>query len=92
MISFAHLIEDITLRSTPEKEQAKGRAEDFLKRYLGINLSDYDFHEEKATRYEQRTDYSFSWEKKGVYIPWKKDQGGAKLLVGATISGDEVRK
>jgi hypothetical protein len=92
VISFAHLIEDITLRSTPEKEQAKGRAEDFLKRYLGINLSDYDFHEEKATRYEQRTDYSFSWEKKGVYIPWKKDQGGAKLLVGATISGDEVRK
>ncbi len=92
VLSFTHLIEDIALRQNPEKEIARRQAEDFLRDSLGIKLEEYDFHEEKVTRFEKRTDYSFSWEKKGVYIPWKNDQGGAKLLVGATVSGDEIRK
>ncbi|GAG43672.1 unnamed protein product, partial [marine sediment metagenome] len=48
-----------------------------------------DLHSEKAEKLENRVDYTFAWEKKGVYVPW--EEGGAKLLVGATISGKEVR-
>lgn len=92
ILNFSHLIEDIEPRETIQKEAARTRAEEFLKKTYGLNLDDYDFHEEKIKRYEQRIDYSFSWEKKGVYIPWRKDEGGAKLLIGATISGNEVRE
>jgi len=92
ILLFRHFIEDIEPRQSFEKEAARARAEDFLKNNCGLNLKDYDFHEEKAKRYEGRLDYSFSWEKKGVYIPWRKDQGGAKLLIGATVSGNEIRE
>lgn len=92
ILNFKHLIEDIESREAILKETAKLKAEKFLKNTYGLNLNEYDFHEEKAKRYERRIDYSFSWEKKGVYIPWRKDEGGAKLLIGATVSGNEIRE
>ena len=92
ILSFEHLIEDAQPREVLEKNLAKEKAEGFLKNTYGFNLSDYEFHEEKIKRYDSRIDYSFSWEKKGVYIPWDKDQGIAKLLIGATVSGLEVRR
>lgn len=92
ILNFIHLIEDIEPREIIAKNEARKKAEEFLKNKLGLDLRDYDFHEEKAKRYEKRMDYSFSWEKKGVYIPWQKEEGGAKLLIGATISGNEVRE
>jgi membrane protease YdiL (CAAX protease family) len=92
ILHFEHKIEDVEPRNTLEKEAARLKAQDFLKDAYGLNLADYDFHEEKAERYDQRTDYLFSWEKRGVYIPWKKDSGGAKLLCGATVSGNEIRE
>lgn len=92
ILSFHHLIEDTEPRETLEKEIARIKAEEFLKNNCGLNLTDYDFHEEKVKRYDKRLDYSFSWEKKGVYIPWKEKQGGAKLLAGVTVSGQEIRQ
>jgi membrane protease YdiL (CAAX protease family) len=92
ILYFNHLIEDIAARETLPKDVAKKKAEDFLTAACGINLGDYDFHEEKVTRYDKRTDYSFSWEKKGVFVPWKKGLGGAKFLSGVTVSGTEIRE
>jgi len=92
VIGFTHLIEDTVSRPLLDKERARDAAEDFFKRAYGVNFDDYLFHEEKIKRFENRTDYNFSWEKKGVYIPWKKDEGGAKLLIGATVSGEEIRR
>jgi hypothetical protein len=92
IINFQHLIEDIEPRVTPEEETAKKKAEEFLQKNFGLNFSDYRFNEEKIKRYDNRIDYSFSWEKKEVYIQWKKGEGGAKLLTGATVSGNEIRE
>ncbi len=92
IISFRHLIEDIQPRETLDKEVAKKKAGEFLTAYCGIDLNDYDFHEEKVKRLDKRTDYSFSWEKKGAFVPWKKGQGEAKLLSGVTVSGQEIRE
>lgn len=92
VLSYSHYIDDIASRDTGEKDAARQEAAGFLKEFFKADLEDYDFHEEKAKRFEGRTDYSFSWAKKNVYIPWKKDQGGAKLLIGATVSGQEVRE
>lgn len=88
VLEYNHFIEDVAVAPAIEKDSARKQAEDFFKNTSGINMDEYDFHEESARRYDKRTDYSFSWEKKGVYIPWKKDEGGAKLLIGATISGN----
>ncbi|MFH1354696.1 MAG: CPBP family intramembrane glutamic endopeptidase [Candidatus Omnitrophota bacterium] len=91
ILSFVHLIEDIAERKSEDQEIAKRRARRFLEAKFATNLDEYDFHEVKVTRLEKRTDYSFSWEHKDVYIPWQEDEGGAKLLIGAMVSGDEIR-
>jgi len=88
---FEHSIDDIESRPDTGKEDARIIAEDFLKANCGLNPRDYAFNEEKTKKLDSRVDYSFSWEKKGVYLPWGKDQGGAKVLIGAVISGNEVR-
>jgi len=91
VLSFNHLIEDIESREILEKEAARQRAGEFLEKTCGLNLKEYEFNVEQIKRYDRRIDYSFSWQKKGVYIPWKKEEGGAKLLIGATVSGNEIR-
>ncbi|MEW6074826.1 MAG: CPBP family intramembrane glutamic endopeptidase [Candidatus Omnitrophota bacterium] len=92
IIGFKHLIEDTEPRPALDKAMALARAKEFLRDTQGLDLQEYDFHAEGVQKYDNRTDYSFSWEKKGVYIPWKKNEGYAKLLTGATISGNEVRE
>ena len=92
IIGFTHLIEGLEYRPDLGKDVAKQNAELFLKNNFSIDLEKYDFHAEKIKRYENRTEYSFSWEKRGVYVPWKQGQGGAKLLVEATVAGDEIRE
>jgi len=92
VIKFLHLIEDTEPRIDPGKDISKQKAEMFLQKTFGADLEKYDFHEEKIKRYEKRTEYVFSWEKKGIYIPWKSGEGGAKLLTEVTVAGDEIRE
>lgn len=91
ILGFSHSIEDIEPRESLDKESARQKAEEFLRKNCGLDLKEYDFHEEQVKRYEKRVDYRFSWEKRGIYIPWKQSEGGAKLLTGATVSGEEIR-
>jgi len=92
ILSFTHLIEDIEARPAIEESAAKEKAEEFLKNNYGFDFAQYDFDEKRAERFENRTDYSFSWKKKGIYIPWKQGQGTANLLAGVTVSGNEIRE
>ncbi len=91
VIKFIHAIEDTEPRLDLGKDLARQKAQDFLQSNFDMDLSLYDFHEEKVKRYENRTDYVFSWEKKNVYVPWQTGNGGAKLLAEATVSGEEIR-
>ena len=92
IIGFTHLIESLEYRLDSGRNTARQNSELFLKNNFNIDLEKYDFHAEKIKRYENRTEYSFSWEKKGVYVPWKQGQGGAKLLVEVIVAGDEIRE
>ncbi len=92
IIGFIHLIESLEYRPDLGRDTARQNSERFLKNNFNIDLKKYDFHAEKIKRYENRTEYSFSWEKKGVYVPWKQGQGGAKLLIEVTVAGDEIRE
>jgi len=92
VIGFRHSLEDTEARIALSKNVSKRKAEEFLAKNFKTNFSELDFHEEKIRKLEKRTDYSFSWENKGVYIPWSDTEngGGAKLIIGATIAGNEV--
>ncbi|MFA6216782.1 MAG: CPBP family intramembrane glutamic endopeptidase [Candidatus Omnitrophota bacterium] len=90
VLGFNHLIEDTAARPAITQDAARQAAEEFFKKNYQQDLREYESHEEKIKRYDKRTDYIFSWEKKGVYIPWEKDKGGAKLLLGATVCGNEI--
>lgn len=92
IIGFTHLIDGLEYRQDFGKDHARQISELFLKNNFDLNLDKYDFHGEKIKRYEKRAEYFFSWEKKGVYIPWKQGQGGAKLLLEVTVAGNEVRE
>lgn len=90
VLDFNHCISDVEPRPLIEKEAAKLKAKDFLEKTFHFDINNYVFHEEKSKRFDQRLDYTFSWEEKNVYIPWGKNPGGAKLLTGATVSGNEI--
>jgi len=90
VIEFNHFISDVEPKPIIEKETAKLKAKDFLEKTFHLDLNNYAFHEEKSKRFDQRLDYTFSWEEKNVYIPWGKNPGGAKLLTAATVSGNEI--
>lgn len=94
IIGYIHLIEDTEERETLKQESAREKAKEFLQNTYRVNFDDYILHEERQIKFDKRLDYEFSWEKKDVYIPWKRgaDSGGAKLLIKATISGSEVRE
>jgi hypothetical protein len=93
IIAFRHSIEDTRKKERIEKTVALMQAQDFLRRFYNINFDDYDFHSEESKKYDNRIDYIFSWEKKGVYIPWRQidNGGGAKMVISATVSGDEIK-
>lgn len=91
ILAFTHFIEDIEARDTPERIAAEKAAQEFLTAHYGLRFQDYEVNNEEVKRLDHRTDYNFSWKKKGVYIPWEKTEGGAKLIIGATVSGKEIR-
>ena len=92
VIGYAHLIEDIEARPDLGRELSKEDARQFLADKFGFDFNNYDFFEERIKRFDKRVDYDFLWERKGIYIPWQKDQGQAKLIIGATVSGEEIRE
>jgi hypothetical protein len=61
VLAFTHLIDETEKRPDFGKEGAFKKAEEFLKDNHALDLGEYEFHEEKSRRYENRTDYSFSW-------------------------------
>lgn len=92
VVGFTHLIEGLEYRLDLGKDVSRQNSEAFLISNFNIDLKQYDFHAEKIKRYENRIEYYFSWEKKGVYVPWKQGQGGAKLLLEVTVAGNEIRE
>ncbi len=64
ILAFTHFIEDTEPRITPDEANARQQAEKFLKEHYGLRLQEYEFHEKQIKRFDQRTDYIFSWEKK----------------------------
>jgi len=89
---FSRIIEANAARDDQTEEEAKQKVLEFLKSKFQFDPKHYILHANLATKLDNRTNYSFSWEKKDVFVRWseEEDTGGGKLLVGATVSGDEI--
>lgn len=90
--AFSHRIKDGDARPARSQAESRDKVFRFLQQKFGINPDDYLIHNEHSIKHDNRTDYSFSWEKRNVFVRWSEepDSGGAKLLTGATVSGDEI--
>ncbi len=93
---FVHTIEETEARADPGHEKARQLAVDFLSRQFNIDIGQYTVSGDSQRHMEKREEHSFSWEKTGVMVPWDNERadpsaaGGAKILMGATIAGNEV--
>ncbi len=94
VIGFYHVIADTASRPSVDKDKARQFSFDFLKTTFAFNPAQYITHGENIKKYDNRMDYTFTWQDKSVRIPWrsgKQEIGGiAKLLTNVTVSGNEI--
>jgi len=90
--NFKHTILDSDTRPEISEPEAQERAIQFLRKQFKFNPDEYILQSNHSKKFDHRVDYTFVWEKKGVYVPWsaEPDDGGAKILVGTQVSGDEI--
>ena len=92
VLSFVHTVKDSDTRPDQTEKQAKQKAIKFLEEKFNFKKENYIQKANLSKKFDNRTDYSFVWEKKSVFIRWsdKPETGGAKLLIGIKISGNEA--
>jgi hypothetical protein len=93
VIGFGHIIEDTAARPLVDKEKSRQVALDFLQKAFGFTTTQYLNHGEEVKKFDNRLEYTFSWQNKDVDIPWDKakEKGHAKLLTNAVVTGNEIR-
>lgn len=92
VVGSRHLLDSSVARPAQNEEGARKTAIGFLRDKFGFDPEQYDAYSSNSKKLDNRTDHYFSWNKKGVFIPWSKtpDTGGGKLVTGVTVSGGEV--
>jgi hypothetical protein len=89
---FDHSIEASAARKDTSQDAAREQVIAFLKGRFGFQPDQYILHTNLSKKFDNRTEHTFAWEKKGVFVPWNDDEdsGGAKVIISARISGDEI--
>ena len=92
IIGFEHGIDDNAARGPLSRETAKNKVIEFLKDRFRFDQGQYALKNDLKTARDNRSDFSFSWQRKDVHIPWsnQENSGTGKLLVGAKVSGQEI--
>jgi membrane protease YdiL (CAAX protease family) len=86
IVGYSHQLEEAAPGARLERAAAQATAESFLRDALHTDLSLYDFREQEANLTERpaRSDWSFSWERRGFRA---KD---APYRLTVTLAGDRV--
>ena len=93
IIGFQHTIDDGAAREPLGREEARQKAAEFLRKRFQFNPMSHAVKGDFETVYDNRSDFSFSWQRKDVQIPWSREEplgGTGKLLIGAKVSGHEI--
>jgi hypothetical protein len=83
IIHFSHAILEDDKGANLKLKDAKIAAQNFLVSQ-GVNLKDYELKDNVSRKLKNRTDFSFTWEKKNYKI------GEAVLRIGVNICGDKL--
>ncbi len=86
VVAYEHKIEEARAANSLNREQALGKAQEFLQNKLGDDLNNWEFLPEEANSQTRpnRVDWSFTWERKG----FKAKEAPYRLQVG--LDGDHV--
>lgn len=92
VVSYSHILEDTAFRESMSEDEAEKKARDFLIRQFNVNFDAWAFNAKTNIKFDNRTDYTFSWEKKNVDIRWSPDpkSGTGKLTTMVVVSGDDI--
>lgn len=92
VLSYNRLLEDSAPRSNMSASEAENMGRDFMIRQFGWDPKNWDFNATTDLKFDHRIEYTFTWEKRGIYIPWDPDSanGGGKLLCTVVVSGGEI--
>ncbi|MBL8013308.1 MAG: CPBP family intramembrane metalloprotease [Candidatus Omnitrophica bacterium] len=92
IISYWHILDDAASRPPVNEQGAKENGRAFLTNTFHYDFKDWNFHEESKSKFDNRVENKFKWEKKNVYVPWSSpEQGGGKILTTVTVSGNEIQ-
>ena len=92
IVAFKHTLpETVPLADIP-RDVLRVRAKEFLQQRFHFNFADYELKADLIRALSNRKEYYFSWEKKGVSVPWSKnpDASTAHLATAIQVSGDQV--
>ncbi len=92
VVGYKHVIKETDARPKRSEKANRDLLYGYLQSNFGIDPTQYDSHSDLSVKHEKRTDKSFSWERKDVFVRWSDQPGtgGAKLLTGGTVAGDEI--
>lgn len=92
VISYNHRLDDAAARTEIAAQDAELAAKEFLTQTFHFDPRHWDFNTKTDAKFDHRVEYTFTWEKKDVYVPWDPDprNGGGKLLATVIVSGNEI--
>jgi membrane protease YdiL (CAAX protease family) len=91
VLSYRRTIDENVPRPDTPPEEARRVAERALKQ-LGLDLARYELKDSTVQRRSHRVEYTLTWKRRDVNLPWTRDPkaDGAKVLAGVLVSGREV--
>ena len=92
IIRFRHVIEENAARPVISQTAARTKAVAFLEKQFGFDPEHYVLQSDLTQTYDNRKDYAFSWKKDIPPVKWNDDpdSSGAKIIIEATVSGEEI--
>lgn len=89
---FSHKIKETDARPPQTEATAQEQLTEFLKQKFNFNPELYLLHSHHTRKLENRTEHSFTWEKKDVKVSWSDDpqDGGGIIVTGGLVSGGEI--
>jgi predicted RNA-binding protein with PUA domain len=90
VIGFAHEIETGTEKKKTDKSTALNIAIEFLRKQTGFDPSRFQLKNDEMRKFDRREEYSFMWELNGSRLVWDTDKESAKVIVKATVTGEEI--
>ncbi len=94
VVDLIHTIPETAARASVSEDDARQTAVRFLSSHFDFDPEKYIPHSHLSKKFDNRTEHSFRWEKDIPSIKWNNDDnsGRGKVLVGATVAGEEVLK